>query len=109
MKQTIADYQSITCLDSQDDNNLNFRHVALAFQQYSEDKALIAENNEERQHRLKLCSKIIGAVVEEVMSDYKVISAMVFQLHSDHHCYIVSSAFVVNYYDTAGQDGACSR
>lgn len=82
MKQTIADYQSITCLDMQDDNNpnrfdLNFRHVALAFQQYSEDKELIAENNEERQRRLKVCTKIIGAVVDEVMSAYKVISGMV--------------------------------
>ena len=82
MKQTIADYQSITCLDAQDDKNpnhfnLNFRHVALAFQLYSEDEELIAENNEERQRRLRNCTKIIGAVVQEVMSDYKVISDMV--------------------------------
>ena len=82
MKQTIADYQSITCLDGRDDMNpnhfnLNFRHVALAFQLYSEDEELIAENNEERQRRLKVCTKIIGAVVQDVMSDYKVISDMV--------------------------------
>ncbi len=82
MKQTIADYQNITCLGDQDDKNLdrfnlNFRHVALAFQQYSEDKELLAENNEERQRRVKVCTKIIGAVVEEVMSDYKVTSDMV--------------------------------
>jgi len=82
MKQTIADYQIITRLYGQDDKNpnrfnLNFRHVALAYQQYSEDKYLIAENNEERQRRLKVCTKIIGAVVEEVMSDYKVTSDMV--------------------------------
>ena len=82
MKQTIADYQSITCLDGRDDKNhnhfnLNFRHVALAFQLYSEDEELIAENNEERQRRMKVCTKIIGAVVQEVMSDYNVISDMV--------------------------------
>lgn len=82
MKQTIADYQSITCLDGQDDKNpthfnLNFRHVALAFQLYSEDEELIAENNEERQRRLRNCTTIIGAIVQEVMSDYKVISDMV--------------------------------
>ena len=85
MKQTIADYKSVTYLDDRDDrddknpnhSNPNFRHVALAFQQYSEDKGLIAENNEERQRRLKVCTQIIGAVVEKVMSDYKVISDMV--------------------------------
>ncbi|KAL3148243.1 hypothetical protein ABBQ38_013713 [Trebouxia sp. C0009 RCD-2024] len=76
MKQTIADYQHIACLDGRDDKNpnrfnLNFRHVALAFQQYSEDKELIDENSAERRRRLKVCTQIIGAVVQEVMSDYK--------------------------------------
>ena len=84
MKQKIAEYQHIACLDGQDDKNpkrfnLNFRHVALAFQQYSEDKRLIAENDEERQRRLKVCTKIIGAVVNEVMSDYKVTTNLVMQ------------------------------
>ena len=82
MKHTIADYQNITCLGGRDDQNtdrfnLSFRHVALAFQQYSKNKELLAENNEERQRRLEVCTKIIGAVVEEVMSDYKVTSDMV--------------------------------
>ena len=77
MQQTIADYQNITCLGARNDKNpdrlnLNFRHVALAFHQYSENKKLIAENDEERQRRLKVCTTMIGAVVDEVMSDYKV-------------------------------------
>lgn len=81
MTQSIADYQNIACLDGQDDRNpnrfnLNFRHVALAFQLYSEDQKWIAENNAERQRRLKVCTNIIGAVVEEVMSEYKVIIDM---------------------------------
>lgn len=76
MKQTIADYQNITCLGALDDKNpdrFNLRHVALAFQQYSTKKKLIAENDEERQRRLSVCTTIIGAVVGKVMSDYKVI------------------------------------
>ena len=46
MKQTFADYQNITCLGARDDKNpacfnLSFRHVALAFQQYSKNKKLL--------------------------------------------------------------------
>ena len=82
MRQTIADYQSITCLDGLDDEtperfNLNFRHVALAFQQYSNNEKLIAESSELRRRRLKFCTQIKAAVIEEVMSDYKVTSTHV--------------------------------
>ncbi|KAL0056029.1 hypothetical protein WJX82_006915 [Trebouxia sp. C0006] len=58
-------------LDDKNPDRFNLRHVALAFQQYSKKKKLIAENDEERQRRLSVCTTIIGAVVGKVMSDYK--------------------------------------
>ncbi|DBA99604.1 TPA: hypothetical protein ACH3X3_012178 [Trebouxia sp. C0006] len=50
-------------LDDKNPDRFNLRHVALAFQQYSKKKKLIAENDEERQRRLSVCTTIIGAVV----------------------------------------------
>lgn len=62
MTRTLCGYQPILTLCDQDDknphrSNLNFRHVALAYQQ-------------ERSSRLKACTKIIAAVVSEVMEAY---------------------------------------
>ena len=75
--RTLSEYQVITSLCGRDDKNpnrfnLNFRHVALAYQRYSENSHLLAENQWERSRRLKACTKIIGAVVSEVMSEYEV-------------------------------------
>ncbi|DBA82622.1 TPA: hypothetical protein ACH3X1_006870 [Trebouxia sp. C0004] len=49
-----------------------FRHVALAYQQYSINSSILAENQQERSSRLKACTKIIAAVVSEVMEAYMV-------------------------------------
>ena len=57
-------------LGGRDDQNLtrfslNFIHVALAYQWYSEDSHLLAENQHERQRRLKARTEVIGAVVSK--------------------------------------------
>jgi hypothetical protein len=76
MKQTFSAYQVTNSLGGRDDQNptrfsLNFRHVALAYQRYSEGSYLLAENQHERQRRLKACTEVIGAVVSQVLSDFK--------------------------------------
>ncbi|KAL0032804.1 hypothetical protein WJX77_000510 [Trebouxia sp. C0004] len=75
MTRTLCGYQPILTLCDQDDKNphrfnLNFRHVALAYQQYSSNSSILAENQQERCSRLKACTKIIAAVVSEVMEAY---------------------------------------
>lgn len=77
MTRTLSGYQPILTLCDQDDknphrSNLNFRHVALAYQQYSRNSSILAENQQERCSRLKACTKIIAAVVSEVMEAYMV-------------------------------------
>jgi len=76
MRQTFGAYQVVNSLGGRDDQNstrfsLNFRHVALAYQRYCEDSHLLAEDQHERQRRLKACTEIIGAVVSQVLSDFK--------------------------------------
>lgn len=75
MTRTLSGYQPISTLCDQDDknphrSNLNFRHVALAYQQYCGSSSILAENQQERSSRLKACTKIIAAVVSEVMEAY---------------------------------------
>ena len=75
MKRTLSGYRPILNLCDEDDKiphrfNLNFSHVALAYQQYSNDSNILAENQQERTRRLKACTKIVGAVVSEVIAKY---------------------------------------
>ena len=77
MTRTLSGYEPISTLCDQDDknphrSNLNFRHVALAYQQYCGSSSILAENQQERSSRLKACTKIIAAVVSEVMEAYMV-------------------------------------
>lgn len=77
MKQTLSGYQEIASLSCRDDTNfaspiLNFRHIALAYQQYSDNPHLLAEDQHERSCRLRACTKIIGTVISNVMSELEV-------------------------------------
>ena len=77
MTRTLSGYRPILNLCDQDDknphrSNLNFRHVALAYQQYSINSDILGENQQERSRRLKVCTKVVGAVVSEVMGEYRV-------------------------------------
>lgn len=60
--------------------NLNFRHIAVAYQRYSEESHLLAENQQERHCQLKICTNFIGAVVSEVISECKASSVLAFSL-----------------------------
>lgn len=78
MKQTLSDYQVTTsfCDANFSRMNLNFRHIAVAYRRYCEESHLLAENQQERHRRLKVCTKFIGAVVSEVMSECKASSVL---------------------------------
>lgn len=83
MKQTLSDYQVITSFCGQGDTNssrinLNFRHIAVAYERYCEESHFLAENQQERYRRMKACTKILGAMVSEVMSECKASSVLAF-------------------------------
>lgn len=85
MKQTLNGYQVITSLCGHGDTNsskmnLNFRHIAVAYQRYCEESNLLAENQQERHRRMKFCTKFIGAVVSKVMSQCKASSVLAYNL-----------------------------
>lgn len=61
MTRTLSGYRPILNLCDQDGknphrSNLNFRHVALAYQQDSASSDILAENQQERSRRLKVCT-----------------------------------------------------